>query len=82
MNQQWNPVRLKKNILTERDIIAFKLDNVYNMVQRAIFKSNISLRQNVAGFCRIQNVAGFKNLQHCCPNFFGVGAWYTPTIDF
>ena len=39
------------------------------------FKSNISLRQNVTGFSK-----RLKNLQHCCPNFAGVGAWYTPTI--
>ena len=48
-------------------LVLFKIDNVYNMAGRAIIKSDISSLQKRG---RISH--------HCCPNFVGVDAWYTP----
>ena len=49
-------MRLKKK-LTDRDIVVFKIDNVSNMAHRAIFKRNISSRQNGRILKTIQNPA-------------------------
>lgn len=40
-------------------------------------KPLILLRQHAAGFW-----IAFKNLQHCCPNFVGVGVCNTPPLTF